>query len=66
MTARNGRRCSTAVAYLHPAMGRPNLRVETRALATRVLLDGRKATGVWQVLGAAKAEFRKDGGYGIS
>ncbi len=46
MTARNGRRCSAAVAYLHPAMGRPNLRVETRALATRVLLEGRRAIGV--------------------
>ncbi|MFP5307476.1 MAG: GMC family oxidoreductase [Gammaproteobacteria bacterium] len=45
-TARNGRRCSTASGYLHPVRQRPNLRVLTRALATRVLLDGRRATGV--------------------
>ena len=46
VTQRKGARCSTAVAYLHPAMRRPNLRVETRALATRVLFEGRRATGV--------------------
>src|SRR5919199_3228747 len=28
VTQRNGLRCSTAVAYLHPAMARPNLTVE--------------------------------------
>jgi choline dehydrogenase-like flavoprotein len=45
-TIRNGRRCSAAAAFLRPALGRPNLTVETHALATRVLLDGRRATGV--------------------
>jgi choline dehydrogenase len=40
------RRLSAARAYLHPAMGRPNLAVETRALVTRVLFDGGRATGV--------------------
>jgi len=45
-TIRNGRRCSAAAAFLRPALGRPNLTVETYALATRVLLDGRRATGV--------------------
>ncbi len=46
LTVRNGQRCSTAVAYLHPAMSRANLRVETDALTTRVLFEGRKAVGV--------------------
>jgi choline dehydrogenase len=46
MTARNGRRHSAAVAYLHPAMKRANLTVETRAMTTRILWDGRKAVGV--------------------
>ncbi|HJY48555.1 MAG TPA: GMC family oxidoreductase N-terminal domain-containing protein, partial [Stellaceae bacterium] len=32
VTVRNMRRCSAAVAYLRPAMRRPNLRVEIRAL----------------------------------
>lgn len=41
-----GERCSAAAAYLHPAMDRPNLAVLTGAQATRVLLDGRRATGV--------------------
>ena len=49
---RDGKRCSAAVAYLHPAMDRPNLRVETRALASRVLFAGRRAAGV---------EFRRGG-----
>src|SRR2546426_268961 len=39
-TIRNGRRCSAAVAFLRPAMRRPNLTVATHALATRVMLDG--------------------------
>ena len=41
-----GWRCSTAVAYLKPARGRRNLSVETNAHATRVLVEGARATGV--------------------
>lgn len=43
---RFGRRASTARAYLDPALARPNLRVVQGALARRLLLDGRRATGV--------------------
>jgi choline dehydrogenase len=46
ITQRKGRRCSTAVAYLHPAMSRSNLKVLTDTLATRILFDGNRATGV--------------------
>ena len=46
LTTRHGLRCSTATAYLRPARVRPNLRVDTEAHATRILFDGRKATGV--------------------
>jgi len=46
VTQRDGRRCSSAVAYLHPAMKRPNLAVRTHAQATRILMEGRHATGV--------------------
>jgi choline dehydrogenase len=53
LTARNGRRCSTARGYLKPARRRPNLTVVSDALATRVLFEGRRAVGV---------EYRKDGG----
>ncbi|HSV13364.1 MAG TPA: GMC family oxidoreductase N-terminal domain-containing protein, partial [Tepidisphaeraceae bacterium] len=50
LTTRKGRRCSTAVGYLRPAMRRPNLRVVTHALTERILLDGKRATGVeWRV-----------------
>jgi choline dehydrogenase/4-pyridoxate dehydrogenase len=45
-TIRDGRRCSAAAAYLHPAMQRPGLAVETGALATRIVFDGRRAAGV--------------------
>jgi choline dehydrogenase len=46
LTVRNMRRCSAAVAYLRPAMKRPNLCLQIRALAHRVLFDGRRAVGV--------------------
>ena len=46
LTTRNGRRCSTADAYLAPVRRRRNLRVETGARVTRVLFDGHRAVGV--------------------
>ena len=46
LSTRKGWRCSTAVAYLRPAHGRANLRVETDAQASKVVFDGRRATGV--------------------
>jgi choline dehydrogenase len=45
-TVRGGRRDSTATAYLRPAQLRRNLRVETGAQATRVLLERGRAAGV--------------------
>ncbi len=46
LTVKNGQRCSAAVAYLHPVMGRANLKVETRALTTKVIFEGKRAVGV--------------------
>jgi choline dehydrogenase len=46
VTQRDGRRCSSSVAFLRPAMHRSNLTVETHAQATRILLDGLRARGV--------------------
>ncbi|HEY5963285.1 MAG TPA: choline dehydrogenase [Xanthobacteraceae bacterium] len=43
---RDGKRCSAAVGYLHPAMKRKNLSVEVRALVSRIILQGKRATGV--------------------
>ncbi len=46
MTAKNGLRCSTAVGFLHPVMHRDNLVVETRAMTTKILFEGKRAVGV--------------------
>jgi choline dehydrogenase-like flavoprotein len=47
-----GRRSYAATGYLRPNLSRPNLKVLTEALATKITLDGDTATGV---------EFQKDG-----
>ena len=46
VTCRKGRRWSTNEAYLRPARQRPNLTVATGAFATRIELEGERATGV--------------------
>lgn len=46
MTVKNGRRASSANAYLRPAMKRPNLTVVTHALVHKVLLENKTAVGV--------------------
>ena len=56
LTQRGGMRCSTAVAYLHPALERPNLTLLPTALVTRVLFEGERAAGVEAIVdGAAQA-----------
>jgi len=52
-TTRDGKRCSTAVGYLHPVRNRSNLQVLTGAHTQKVLFDGKRAVGV---------AFRQDGG----
>jgi choline dehydrogenase len=46
VTQRGGRRCSASVAFLHPAMARPNLTVECGVHVERVIFDGTRAVGV--------------------
>jgi len=46
MTVRDGRRCSAAVAYLRPALQRPNLKVVVKALTTRLVVENNRAVGV--------------------
>jgi choline dehydrogenase len=46
VTQRDGRRCSTSVAFLHPALERPNLTVECGVHVERVIFDGLRAIGV--------------------
>jgi len=52
VTIRNGRRGSTSIDFLRPALRRQNLKVFLDALVTRILLRGRVAAGV---------EFVRDG-----
>ncbi len=49
---KDGERHSTAAAFIHPNLDRPNLDVRTKAHVTRVEFDGRRATGV---------SYRQDG-----
>jgi choline dehydrogenase len=50
VTQKDGSRCSTADAYLRPAMARPNLEVLTDARVTKVVVEGGRAAGVRYLL----------------
>jgi choline dehydrogenase len=58
LTTWNGLRSSTATAYLKPARGRANLRIETEAIATRVLFEGARAVGVSYLRGGVEQQAR--------
>ena len=45
-TVRNGKRQSIFRSYVYPLMAHPNITVLTGALTTRILFDGRRATGI--------------------
>nr|XP_061808131.1 oxygen-dependent choline dehydrogenase-like [Nerophis lumbriciformis] len=67
-TKRNGRRCSAAVAFLHPVMHRKNLTLKTGAMARRIVIEQGRAVGIeYQIKGAvhvalAEAEVVLSGG----
>lgn len=46
---RDGKRCSAAVAYLHPARGRKNLTVKTDSRVVRIVVENGRAVGVEHV-----------------
>jgi choline dehydrogenase len=52
LTQKGGERCSSAAAYIKPALDRPNLTVETEAQVTHVRIEGDRAVGV---------EYEQDG-----
>lgn len=58
LTVRNGRRSSSARAFLRPAMQRANLTVLTGALAHAIVFEGRRAAGVKYVQGGQMHEVR--------
>ena len=55
-TTYKGRRCSAAVGYLKPIRNRANLRVETHALSTRIILQDGRASGVLYRQGGEEKE----------
>jgi choline dehydrogenase-like flavoprotein len=59
VTQRDGKRASAAVAYLHPAMSRPNLEVRTGCHVLRVLFDGTRAVGI-QAAAGERVELRAE------
>jgi choline dehydrogenase len=58
VSIKDGWRVSSATAYLHPALKRPNLTVWTGFNATRILFEGRRATGVEVLRGGVRQQFR--------
>jgi choline dehydrogenase len=62
MTQREGRRWSTADAYLRPAMWRRNVTVETNAQVTQLIFEGERAIGVRYVRDGAvrKADAKRE------
>ena len=46
LTTRNGRRCSSAVAYLNPAKSRDNLTVLTHCAVEKLTFEGKRCTGL--------------------
>ena len=58
VTQVNGERCSAAKAYLTPNLGRPNLKVITYAVATRLRLANGRAVGVDYRVGHSTATVR--------
>jgi choline dehydrogenase-like flavoprotein len=59
-TIRNGRRDSTANAFLHPALSRPNLTLLTDSPVARVLIENGKATGVELASGKGRLRARRE------
>ena len=58
---KNGRRWSAARGFLRPALGRPNLRLETGVQVETVLFDGKRASGVRFRRGTESVEARAKG-----
>jgi choline dehydrogenase len=60
VTQKRGARWSTASAFLRPALRRPNLEIRTLAHATRVILEGGRASGVEADFGGPRQVFRAE------
>jgi len=60
MTIKNGRRHSSAGAYLRPVLKRKNLTVSVKALVTRILFEGTRAVGIEYVRGGERVSVRAE------
>ena len=60
LTQRNGLRCSTADAFLHPAEGRPNLEVVSGVFVERLVFEGDRAVGVELVRNGVREVVRAE------
>ena len=58
VTIAGGKRQSTAVCYLDPARGRPNLVIEQGAMAEALILEGKRCVGVRYSVDGARREAR--------
>jgi choline dehydrogenase len=58
VTMKDGKRWSTARAFLDPARSRPNLSIETDALVSNIILEGKRAVGVAYTVHGARREAR--------
>ncbi len=58
VTMKDGKRHSLARAFIDPIRSRPNLRIETDALATKVLLEGKRCVGVAYTVNGQPREAR--------
>jgi choline dehydrogenase len=58
VTQKGGTRNSTAVAYLRPALKRPNLTVQTQAQAVKLLVEGKRVMGVAYLQSGGQEEVR--------
>jgi choline dehydrogenase len=60
LTIHEGRRWSAAAAYLKPVLDRPNLKIESNALVSRILFEGKRAAGVEFVQKKQTIQVRSD------
>ena len=60
LTQRNGRRCSAADAFLHPASDRPNLEIRDFVFVERIVFEGSRAVGVELVRNGVRETVRAE------
>ncbi|MEO0327460.1 MAG: choline dehydrogenase [Pseudomonadota bacterium] len=58
LTAKNGRRCSSAVAYLKPANNRPNLKVFTNMQTEKLIVEDGRVTGISVLRGGERTQIK--------